>query len=351
MALVCSVLTACGGGGGGSSTSPVTPGPALSIAVAAGTWSGVVPITYVLSGEASGATVFFSASGDGGTTWSGAIPATGCTPVTALGDGNYTYNWDSTTSGLSGAVLVRAQTASLSATASATLAVSNLTLAASSATLDAASASVTYLPLHRGAYDLSASTLGYSAQSGFTAAVRSVPVTSWRISVGRWADGPPTLFVPDSASTSTDPSILAHAAHEFYQGPNTLAGAADATNYHLAALDAVLQAVTATGAIPYLCFDYMPFSLADNQDPTTSANLLLSDPTGTMTYSNGIRTSPPADPAVYAAVVTNVVRHVTGTLASGWAYRSVGSRSAMSRTSSSAAATCPTSGMERPPGS
>ena len=62
----------------------------------------------------------------------------------------------------------------------------------------------------------------------------------------------------------------------------------------------------------------MPFALAAEQDPFNANNFNLSQPGtpySTYSFSNGIRTSPPADPAVYARVVRNTIRHVRGLFA------------------------------------
>lgn len=297
------LVPACGGGGGGSA-----PFATISVSTAGG--GGNVSVAYALAG--SGAwDVEIDWSVDGGATWTNAAPANGCpTPKAKAAPGAYTFLWDTVADAASGAVLLRGRIAGSSSTASAAILNPGLSFLDRTATADAGAVAFTIPPLHRGHYDLSPTRLGYLADPGLAPLVAQVPVKSWRISVGRWEIGPVAIMAPEPASYSLDPVQLATSSREFYRGPNTLAGAQNLANYHFGYLDAALDAVAAFGAEPYLCFDYMPFTLALNQNPNTADNIHLADPN--FSFSNGIRTSPPADPAVYAEVVKQVVLHVKG---------------------------------------
>ena len=178
-----------------------------------------------------------------------------------------------------------------------------------SATVDAAVAVGQLAPLWGDHYDLSYEHLDYAAEPGFVALAQSLQPRSWRCSIGRWEVGLP----PPPGGDSTDPLVLRSIEREYYRGPNTLAGADDPLNYDFGYLDAQLAGIGQTGAEPFLCLEFMPFPLSAEQNPLNANNLGLSDPA--LSYSNGIRTSPPADPAVYARVVRNAIRHVRGLFA------------------------------------
>jgi hypothetical protein len=276
-----------------------------------------VPIGYALAGSGT-SDVTFSFSVDHGVTWSGATPATGC-PSTKQRPipGSYTFTWDTAADSdlVSGDVLVRAQSGGQTVITSTTVATISPTFLQRSAAIDAADVTRSYAPTNRGHYDLSPVTLDYLADPHFAPNAARLPVKSWRISVGRWEIGPAALLAPEAAAYSTDPAQLRTASREYYRGPASMAGAIDPDNYHFGYLDAEIRAVVACGATPYLCFDYMPFTLASNQDPNTADNLYLGN--AALSFSNGIRTSPPSDNAVYAEVVKRVVMHVTGTFAAG----------------------------------
>lgn len=182
------------------------------------------------------------------------------------------------------------------------------------AIVDAADVTGTFIPLWGDHYDLSYESENYAAEPGFNAILAELAPRSWRASVGRWEIG----FTPPVGGASTDPLVLQVVDREFYRGANTLVEADNPANYDFAYLDAQLAGLTATGAEPFLCFDYMPFTLASEQDPFNANNLGLADPS--LTFSNGIRTSPPANDAVYARVVRNTMRHVRGLFAGATDY-------------------------------
>ncbi|RMG10887.1 MAG: hypothetical protein D6731_16580 [Planctomycetota bacterium] len=163
-------------------------------------------------------------------------------------------------------------------------------------------------PLWRDHYDLSYTLLGYASEPGLPALIDELQPRSWRCSVGRWEV---TTGVP--GGDSLDPAVLRAVEREYYRGPNTLAGADDPANYDFAYLDRQLDELLARGAEPYLCFDYMPFVLSSEQDPLNPNNIGRTQPQ--FSFSNGIRTAPPANEAVYARVVRNVIRHVRGRFA------------------------------------
>jgi len=165
-------------------------------------------------------------------------------------------------------------------------------------------------PIWRDHYDLSFTLHRYADDPDLMEIVRDLEPRSWRCSVGRWEVG---STVP--GGDSLDPAVLGTIEREFYRGANTLAAADDPASYDFGYLDRQLDELTDAGVEPYLCFDYVPFTLSSEQDPRNAANVGLSSPG--MTFSNGIRTAPPADPQVYARVVRNVIRHVQGRFKGG----------------------------------
>ncbi len=163
-------------------------------------------------------------------------------------------------------------------------------------------------------YDLSYTHFNYPGEPGFSQVVADLQMRSFRCSIGRWEIG----FPPPAGGDSLVPAVLSQIDREFYRGPNTLLGADDPNNYNFVYLDNLLQNLQAAGADPYLCFDYMPFTLAAEQDPNNAFNANVTEPGtpySTYSFSNGIRTSPPADPLVYARVIRNVMRHTRGLFA------------------------------------
>jgi hypothetical protein len=287
----------------------------VTASVPAGVLSGTTTVTYALSGSGT-ADVVVMFSTDSGATWNGATPANGCpTTKQRSAPSSATFLWDTVADGADGNVLIRVAAGASSAIALGTVSNPGLTFLDRSASVDAGTTSVTFPAPHRGHYDLSPTRLSFSADPTLAARIAALPVTSWRISVGRWEVGPVSLLAPEPASYSRDPNLLRSCTREFYRGPNSLAGAADPANYAFSYLDAAIAAVTGLGAEPYLCFDYMPFTLAANQDPDTGDNLYPAN--ADLSFSNGIRTSRPADDAVYAEVVKRVVMHVNGTFANG----------------------------------
>ncbi len=305
------LLSACGRGGSSDDSPSATPG----ISVPGGTLDGAVPVAYTLAGNGAW-DVSFAVSADGGATWTGALPAPGCATTKARpAPGAFTFLWDSVADGAAGPVLLRASIPGSQATAAATIGNAGLVFLDRSAALDASSSALAMPPIHRGHYDLSPTVLRFLDDPAFAPLVSQVPVKSWRLCVGRWEIGPVPIMAPEPASYSTDVNQLRNCSREFYRGPNTVAGAQDPANYIFAYLDAAIAAVEACGAEPYLCFDYTPFTLASNQNPNTAHNHYLAD--SNLSFSNGIRTSPPADNAVYAEVVKRVVMHVKGTFAGG----------------------------------
>ncbi|MHC4577613.1 MAG: hypothetical protein ACYTED_09420 [Planctomycetota bacterium] len=196
--------------------------------------------------------------------------------------------------------------------------------------VDASAVAGTLRQLWRDHYDLSYSHMAYAGEPGFAALVSSLQPRSWRCSVGRWEVGYP----PPPGGDSLDPAALATVEREFYRGGNTLPEADDPLNYDFTYLDAQLADLVAQGATPFLCFDYMPFTLSSEQDPSNAHNFNLSRPGvpySQYSFSKGIRTAPPADPAVYARVVRNTIRHVRGLFAGstdfGVAYIEIGNES------------------------
>ena len=176
-------------------------------------------------------------------------------------------------------------------------------------TIDAGNVTGTLAPLWRDHYDLSYIHANYGGEAGFTDLANELEIRSFRCSVGRWEIGFPAPLYGNSLVATE----LAQCIREFYTGGNNLADADNPANYNFIYLDALLAGLDAIGAEPYLCFDYMPFTLASEQDPANANNLGIAETK--YSFSNGIRTSPPVDNAVYARVVRNAIRHVRGLFA------------------------------------
>ncbi len=140
---------------------------------------------------------------------------------------------------------------------------------------------------------------------GFLSTMALLRPRSVRISVGAF------VTLPHTDYKATDPGVLRGLPTEFYRGENTLAAADDPANYNFDYLDAQLDAVTASGAEVFLNFDYMPFTLAANQTPHYHEND-LTDLTTIGLFDNEVRTALPADNAVYARVIKNVILHTKG---------------------------------------
>ncbi|HYE05278.1 MAG TPA: hypothetical protein VEL07_07085 [Planctomycetota bacterium] len=304
-----------GGGGGGAGGAGPAPSPTVARVAPAARSGGVVAIDYDLAGGGR-ADVRVEVSLDGGASWFGAAPADGCATTKARSaPGAYVFTWDAAADGVAGQTLLRLSTGASSLTAPVVVPAIGWPALVRSATVDAAVTGRNYASPHRGHYDLSPVALDYLADPGFAARARQVPVKSWRISVGRWEIGPVELMAPEPDAYARDPARLRASSREFYRGPPTIAGARHPANYRFDYLDQAIAAVVACGAEPFLCFDMMPFTLAANQDPNTADNLYPTYPA--FSFSNGIRTSPPSDDAVYAEVVKHVVKHVVGDFADG----------------------------------
>jgi hypothetical protein len=299
-----------GGGGGGGGAGGIG---GIALSPVQGT-SGNVTVPYLLSGT-SPQDVTFQFSMDGGTTFRSASPAPGCPPTKALASGSYDFIWDTVADAASSMVIVRASAGTSSATAHATLTNSVPSFQDESAVVDASLPVTPSAQVHRGHYDLSPTVLGYTNDATFAPLCKKIPVKVWRTSVGRWEVGPTNVLAPEPACYSLDPNQLRTCSREFYRGASTIAAAQDPNNYVFGYLDGLVAAITACGAQPYLDFDATPFTLASNQDPNTANNLYLAN--NMLSFSNGIRTSPPLDPVVYAEVVKHVLLHVTGTFANG----------------------------------
>lgn len=304
-------IPGCGGGGGFAAPAPL----ALQLS-ADPVLNGTATITYHLTGEGGG-DVLIEYSTDGGATWVGAAPAPLCpSNKERSAPGSYAYLWDTIADGVNGSVRLRARLGDRTAQAASTVSNSNASWLERSASIESSNIVMTYPGVHAGHYDLSPVALAYNQDPAFAPTCAAMGVKQWRISVGRWEIGPVAIMAPEPAAYSTDPAQLRTCSREFYRGASSLAAAQDPANYYFAYLDSAIAAVEAVGATPYLCFDYMPFTLAANQDPLTASNLYAAGDADA-SFSNGIRTSPPADPAVYAEVVKRTMMHVNGSFANG----------------------------------
>ncbi|MBI3500234.1 MAG: T9SS type A sorting domain-containing protein [Bacteroidetes bacterium] len=147
----------------------------------------------------------------------------------------------------------------------------------------------------------------FTTDPNFLPLMQQVQPRYWRCSVGRWEMGYPAPF----SGNPNDTTVLKTIPREYYRGGNDLTSANNPANYYFTYLDDQLTKIELTGAKPYLCFDYMPFTLSSQQNPNNPNN----DSVAGGSFSNGIRTAPPSNPAVYARVVRNTIRHLKGLFA------------------------------------
>lgn len=182
------------------------------------------------------------------------------------------------------------------------------------ATVDAGTVMGSVEELWRDHYDLGYTQLNYDTEPAFLGNAKSVSPRTLRISIGRWEKG----ATPPRGGVSDAIPFLRNFEREFYRGQNTVEAAEDPANYRFDYLDRQLEDMAELGVEAFLTFDYMPYVLASEQDPANENNLYPDNPG--LSFSNGIRTSPPLDPAVYAVVVRNTMRHVRGLFAGTKSY-------------------------------
>lgn len=103
---------------------------------------------------------------------------------------------------------------------------------------------------------------------------------------------------PSQAHVSNDTTVLKQLPEEFYDGPNTLAGADDPANYDFSYIDSLVSTVRSYGSEPFLNLSFTPFTLASNQVPS-----------GSWLWNNNVRTSAASDPAVCGRVMYHFVKH------------------------------------------
>lgn len=177
--------------------------------------------------------------------------------------------------------------------------------------VDAARVTGRVEPLWGDHYDLSFEHLRHLDAPGVRELLARLAPRTLRCSVGRWEVGHP----PPAGATSDDPAVAGRSEREFYRGADTLAAADDPANYSFAYLDRQLDQVRAAGFEPFVCFDHMPATLARRPPPGGPGDIARNRPE--MSFSNGVRTAPPATPAVYARVVANTIRHLRGRFGEG----------------------------------
>jgi hypothetical protein len=173
-----------------------------------------------------------------------------------------------------------------------------------------------------GHYDLSGALFAYDAVPGLAAAMDEAGFAEWRVGVGRWelatqllptlTDGTPCDFpLPQAFAPPGSTDLTLMAARDWFVDDGqavTLADTAVDDRYALGYVRRVLDTATALGARPYLSVDLMPRALAENRAPERSTALLAD--ACTASFTNRVSNSPPADPAVFAAAVTGLVRRL-----------------------------------------
>ena len=115
-------------------------------------------------------------------------------------------------------------------------------------------------------------------------------------------ENPPT---PDHVSADT--TVLKQLPEEFYDGPNTLAGADDPANYDFTYIDSLVATVRSYGSEPFLNLSFTPFPLAANKAPS-----------GSVLWDNTVRNGPASDPMVYGRVMYHFVKHCYDELGVTW---------------------------------
>jgi len=125
-------------------------------------------------------------------------------------------------------------------------------------------------------------------------------INNIRLSIGR-ADSP-----PDTNYYSSNTQILKNLGCEFYRGANTLAAAADPSNYHFSYLDSLIDIAKPISQDITLGLDYMPFTLSSDTVPNYNGLINLIH---YLAFDNSIRNSPPADTAVYGEVMYQLIKH------------------------------------------
>lgn len=128
-----------------------------------------------------------------------------------------------------------------------------------------------------------------------------IEARSLRISTGRWTNPPDTAFFSENLS------VLAGVETEYYHGANTLAAAQDTANYDFEYLDRVIQKAKQIGS-PYLEMAYMPVTLSSGQQPGYRAGVPQQH---LISWDNGVRNAPPADPVVFGRVQYEVVKYAS----------------------------------------
>ncbi|MCL4280952.1 MAG: hypothetical protein KJZ58_01695 [Flavobacteriales bacterium] len=152
----------------------------------------------------------------------------------------------------------------------------------------------------------------YIDDPGFLPGMAQLKPRSIRVSTGRY-DDPGT-----AADYSTDTAVLRNLPSEFYRGPNTLAGADDPANYDFSYVDSLVDVVHAMGAEPFLDMAAMPITLSSVDTPAYVPYVYDNPPCHLFSWDNGIRTAPPADPAVYGRVFYHLVKHLYDTRGVRW---------------------------------
>ncbi len=137
---------------------------------------------------------------------------------------------------------------------------------------------------------------------GFVDAMDFLKPRSIKVSIGTF------IYLPHVDYASQDTNILKTLPTEFYRGGNSLTEADNPDNYYFDYFDQQLDALDSVDVEPFLNIDYMPFTLASNQNPIYHSGSLIPF----YQVDNEIRTVPPQSNEVYARVVRNVIRHTKG---------------------------------------
>ncbi len=192
--------------------------------------------------------------------------------------------------------------------------------------VDTSSVAGRVTPALLGHYDLSGALYDYPSVAGLASVLGPAGFREWRVGVGRWEAATqvlPTLTdntscapllatLPAQARApagTTDLDLIA--ARDWFTDdgqPVTEAMTLDDARYALTYVRKVLDAAKALGAAPYVGIDSMPRALAANRTPSRTTAALAD--ACQWTWTNKVSNVRPADPAVFGAAATGLVKRV-----------------------------------------
>ena len=171
-------------------------------------------------------------------------------------------------------------------------------------------------PALLGQYDLAGALWHYDQVPGLVAAMGTVGIPEWRVSVERWegrSEMLPTL-TSGAACTYPEPTAFAPSGWTDFDliqsrdwfidngSPVTLADTMNDARYALDYARSVLDVAAAFGAEPFVSIDAMPLAMSRGKTPVRADCY--------WTFLNGVTDAPPADPNVFAAASLGLVERL-----------------------------------------